>query len=142
MVRLQEILRGDENAPAKRSDCSFPSWWTDENLLVMINVGVDESKSDSSSLLVLSAIVGNTAQMRKMDRSWKHDLNTSGVDYFHAKDHWNASARSYHGISRSHTLPTDLILGYRHLWMKRNIREKRRNDFEANMVHLMVSHFR
>jgi hypothetical protein len=50
--------------------------------------------------LVVSAIVGNTSQMIRMSSSWNRDLKASGVDYFHAKDHWNGSAEQYHGIDR------------------------------------------
>jgi hypothetical protein len=66
----------------------------------VIDVGIDESKFPASPLIVVSAIVGNTALMRKLDAEWKRDLTESGVDYFHAKDHWNGSAKAYHGISR------------------------------------------
>jgi hypothetical protein len=67
----------------------------------VIDVGIDESKSSGSSLLVVSAIVGNTSLMRKFDREWKRDLTAKGVDYFHATEHWNGSSKAYHGISRS-----------------------------------------
>jgi hypothetical protein len=68
---------------------------------LVIDIGIDESKSPPSPLLVLSAVVGNTAVMRKFDREWKRELLASGVDYFHAKEHWNGSSKPYHGVSRA-----------------------------------------
>jgi hypothetical protein len=65
----------------------------------VIDIGIDESLSPPSPKLVVSAIVGNTARMRKLDTEWKRDLADSRVDYFHAKDHWNTFAKPYHGIS-------------------------------------------
>ncbi len=76
----------------------FPSWWRDDDLLTVIDVGIDESKS--GSMLVLSAIVGKTAQMRKLRKAWNEELHRLGVEYFHAKDHWNNRAKAYNGISR------------------------------------------
>lgn len=76
----------------------FPSWWRDEDLVVVIDIGIDESQS--GSMLVVSAIVGNTRSMRKLDSEWRRELNQSGVDYFHAKDHWNPKASAYHGINK------------------------------------------
>jgi hypothetical protein len=78
----------------------LPSWWSDDSTLIVIDIGIDESKSPPSPLLVLSAIVGNTGSMRKLDKEWKRDLSASGVDYFHAKDHWNFQAAPYHDIGR------------------------------------------
>lgn len=78
----------------------FPSWWSEESLLIVVDVGIDESKSSETSLLVVSAIIGNTGQMKKMSKSWSRDLEAIGVDYFHAKDHWNGKSKPYHGIDR------------------------------------------
>ena len=50
---------------------------------------------------MVSAIVGNTGIRRKLDTEWKRELVSSGVDYFHAKEHWNGSSKPYHGISRA-----------------------------------------
>jgi hypothetical protein len=79
----------------------LPSWWRDDSTLIVIDIGIDESKSPPSQLLAVSAIVGNTGVMRKLDKEWKRELTTTGVDYFHAKEHWNGSAKPYHGISRT-----------------------------------------
>jgi hypothetical protein len=76
----------------------FPSWWSDESTLVVIDVGIDESKS--GSLLVVSAIVGKTSPMRKLHISWKSELTEAGIDYFHAKEHWNLKSKAYHGINK------------------------------------------
>jgi hypothetical protein len=65
----------------------------------VIDIGIDESLSPPNPKLVVSAIVGNTQRMKKLDAEWKRDLAESGVDYFHAKDHWNMKAKPYHGIS-------------------------------------------
>jgi hypothetical protein len=75
----------------------FPSWLREESLLIVIDVGIDESKS--GSLLVVSAIVGKTSTMRKLDSEWKREITTAGIDYFHAKEHWNLKSKAYHGIS-------------------------------------------
>lgn len=64
----------------------------------MIDVGVDESKS--GSLLVLSGIVGKTAPMCKLRKAWDGELRRSGVEFFHAKEHWNLRAKPYNGVSR------------------------------------------
>jgi hypothetical protein len=64
----------------------------------VIDIGIDESQS--GSLLVVSAIVGKTPLMRKLSREWKRELAQSGVDFIHAKDHWNMQYKPYHGISR------------------------------------------
>jgi hypothetical protein len=102
-----------------RSIDSFPSWWRDESTLIMIDVGIDESMSPSG-LLVMSAIVGNTGNMRKLDAEWKRDLESNGVEYFHAKDHWNMSAKPYNGLSREsrEILLTKLVrhVHYRYLF--------------------------
>ena len=47
---------------------------------------------------MISAIVGKTALMRKLTVEWKRELATSGVDYFHATEHWNGRSKPYHGI--------------------------------------------
>ena len=46
----------------------------------MIDIGIDESKSGST--LVLSAIIGKTGSMEKLDTEWTCELKRSGVDYF------------------------------------------------------------
>lgn len=78
----------------------FPSWWIDDSNLIVIDIGIDESKSSPNPLLVVSAVVGNTSLMRKLNKEWTRDLENAGVDYFHATEHWNGSAKPYHGISR------------------------------------------
>jgi len=66
----------------------------------VIDIGIDKSKSHVSRLIVVSAIVGNALQMRKLDAEWKRDLIRSGAEYFHATEHWNRSAKAYRGIGR------------------------------------------
>jgi hypothetical protein len=66
----------------------------------VIDIGIDESKPSSGPLLVVSAVVGKTSPMRKLDAEWKAELAKAGVDYFHAKEHWNLRSKAYHGISR------------------------------------------
>ncbi len=39
--------------------------------------------------------------MAKLDAEWKRDLKSAGVDFFHAKEHWNMAAKPYHGISKT-----------------------------------------
>jgi hypothetical protein len=65
----------------------------------VISLGIDESKS--GSLLVLSAIVGKALPMQKLEASWRRDLADSGVEYFHAQEHWNLRSKAYRGISRA-----------------------------------------
>lgn len=76
----------------------FPSWWKDESLLVVIDIGIDESGA-KGNLLVLSAIAGQTARMKKLSKAWAASLDQVGVDYFHAKEHWNRRSKPYHRIS-------------------------------------------
>ena len=83
------------------SATEFPSWWRDDSNLIVIDIGIDESQSRPNPLLVVSAIVGNTAVMRNLDKEWKRELVSSGVDYFHATEHWSGSSKPYHGISRA-----------------------------------------
>jgi hypothetical protein len=64
----------------------------------MIDAGLDESKSDSK-LLVVSAIAGQTSLMKKFSRRWQNALDADNVAFFHAKEHWNKRAKSYHGLS-------------------------------------------
>lgn len=84
--------------PERFSD--FPSWYDDRDILIVIDWGMDESEQQSKNLLVLSAVIGPTAQMKKLKRSWTKTLTQNGVDFFHAKDHWNQKYEPYHGLSR------------------------------------------
>lgn len=65
----------------------------------MVDIGIDESVPKSSDLLIVSAVLGQTALMKKMDSAWSRELRDDGVDFFHAKDHWNAKYAPYHGLS-------------------------------------------
>lgn len=75
----------------------FPSWWSDESWLVVIDIGIEESKFNN--LLVVSAIVGQTSKMKKLSRGWGDDLSANGVDCFDAKEHWNKRSKAYHQLS-------------------------------------------
>ena len=77
----------------------FHSWWKAGDLLVVIDAGLDESRSDSG-LLVVSAVAGQTSQMKKLDKLWSEDLAEDNVDFFHAKEHWNGRSKAYHGLSQ------------------------------------------
>lgn len=79
----------------------FPSWWDEKSTLIVIDCGIDESRTAGKSILVVSAIIGQTANMRKLARAWQKRLNDNGVDFFHAKDHWNLRAKPYHGLSKT-----------------------------------------
>jgi hypothetical protein len=48
---------------------------------------------------VVSSVIGQTALMHKFAEEWARALEMNGVDYFHAKDHWNKRAEPYHGLS-------------------------------------------
>jgi len=65
----------------------------------VIDLGIDESRIAGRNVLVVSAVIGQTSMMRKLAREWKKDLADNGVDYFHAKDHWNGRSKPYHGLS-------------------------------------------
>lgn len=64
----------------------------------MIDLGIDES-GKSGEKLIVSAILGQTARMKKLKSAWDADIGRAGVDFFHAKEHWNRRARPYRGIS-------------------------------------------
>lgn len=64
----------------------------------MIDCGIDESKQSRTSWLVVSAVIGRTKEMRTLKKHWSQDLGAYGVDYFHAKDHWNLKAPNYHNL--------------------------------------------
>jgi hypothetical protein len=76
----------------------FPSWWNDESSLVVIDLGIDES-GKSGDKLIVSALLGQTALMAKMKSKWSKDIGVAGVDFFHAKEHWNKKSKAYHGLS-------------------------------------------
>jgi hypothetical protein len=65
----------------------------------MIDWSMDESGSSNDKTLVVSAVIGQTVLVRKFERDWTRALKDAGVDYFHAKEHWNLRAKAYHGIS-------------------------------------------
>jgi hypothetical protein len=65
----------------------------------MIDWGMDESGDPNQKMLVVSAVIGQSSRMRKLERRWLIDLERYGVDYFHARKHWNLSAGCYHHIS-------------------------------------------
>jgi hypothetical protein len=62
-----------------------------------IDCGVDESERDG--ILVVSAILSKTTMMQKLTRFWSSDLHRMGVEFFHAKEHWNSRAKPYNGLS-------------------------------------------
>lgn len=39
--------------------------------------------------------------MRKLHAEWSSDLECAGIDYFHAKEHWNGAAKPYDRIGRA-----------------------------------------
>ena len=65
----------------------------------MIDIGIDESARQSNRLLTVSAVVGQQSRMRILHKKWKADLVRAGVDYFHAKEHWNFQAKAYNGVN-------------------------------------------
>lgn len=67
----------------------------------MIDVGIDESRAPTTGMLVVSAIVGKAADMLKFRSGWSAELQNAGIDYFHAKEHWNGAAKPYHQIGRN-----------------------------------------
>jgi hypothetical protein len=77
----------------------FPSWMR-KGELVVIDCGMDESLS-SAGILVVSALVGQSSMMARLSKIWQRDLEAFGVDFFHAKEHWNKRSRAYHGLSNA-----------------------------------------
>lgn len=65
----------------------------------MIDCGIDESQPLRQDLIFVSAIIGQTSKMAKLAKAWEAHLNECGVDYFHAKEHWNKRSKAYHGLS-------------------------------------------
>jgi hypothetical protein len=65
----------------------------------MIDWGMDESGVPDKKMPVISAILGQTSKVANLNFRWSAELERYGVDYFHAKDHWNKKARCYRGIS-------------------------------------------
>jgi hypothetical protein len=64
----------------------------------MIDLGIDES-GRSGKTLIVSGLLGQTSRMSKMKTAWNADIMSTGVDYFHAKEHWNRRSKPYAGIS-------------------------------------------
>jgi hypothetical protein len=62
-----------------------PSWWHDEDWLMAVDLGYDESGADDT--LLVSAQMAVTEQAKKLKRQWKSALGN--VEYFHSKDLWN-----------------------------------------------------
>jgi len=54
----------------------FPSWWSDKDLLLVIDCGIDESgtKSKNETLLVVSGHVGKTSNIKRLSSKWNADL--------------------------------------------------------------------
>jgi len=65
----------------------------------VIDIGIDESAPSAQGTLVLSAMIGQTSKMKRLDRKWKADLERYNVAYFHAKEHWNRRSKAYSRIS-------------------------------------------
>ncbi len=79
----------------------FPSWWTEESVLLMIDMFFDESGNAKKHLLVVSAYLGPTGDMRKLTRKWKTHLKDYGVEYFHAKDYRKRHSGVFKHLSRT-----------------------------------------
>jgi hypothetical protein len=97
----------------------FPSWWNDKDWIIVIDVGFDESGTPPKKLLVVSAILGQTSQMRKLAMAWRQDLHESNVEFFHGKEHWNRRSKAYHGLSitkRKELLSR--LIGYIHKYIR------------------------
>jgi hypothetical protein len=76
----------------------FPSWWNNDSILIVIDIGIDESERPPSDLIV-SAVIGHTALMRKFKNKWNADLERYRVEFFHAKDYYSPGAKPYRGLS-------------------------------------------
>jgi hypothetical protein len=90
----------------------LPSWFSDESLLVVIDCAIDESGAKDSkhgNILIVSACVGSTSQMRKLSKGWQSALGE--LPYFHAKDLWKKQSKLFRGMSmnKRDRLLTDLV---------------------------------
>jgi hypothetical protein len=93
-----------------------PSWWEDEDLLMAIDLGYDES--GSGDILIVSAQIAITEQAKKFRRKWRKRLGEAGIPYFHAKEFGNIKHGVFAGLNREEReeLLTDLCkLVHRHV---------------------------
>jgi hypothetical protein len=82
----------------ERKPFIFPSWWSDEGNLFVIDLGIDES-GKSGDRLIVSALLGQTTRMKKLKAKWAAHIAEAGIDFFHAKEHWNGRSKAYRGLS-------------------------------------------
>jgi hypothetical protein len=75
-----------------------PSWWSDEDWLMAIDLGYDESGSGDTLLVSMQLAI--TEQAKKLKRQWKKRLKESGVDYFHSVEFDNMSHGVFAGLTR------------------------------------------
>jgi len=71
----------------------------DEDWLMAIDLGYDESGADDT--LLVSMQLGITEQAKKLKRKWKASLRAAEVDYFHAKEFNNFSYGVFTGLNRN-----------------------------------------
>ncbi|MGA3237557.1 MAG: hypothetical protein ABSG03_14775 [Bryobacteraceae bacterium] len=64
----------------------------------MIDLGIDES-GKSGDRLIVSALLGQTTRMKKLKAKWAAHIAEAGIDFFHAKEHWNGRSKAYRGLS-------------------------------------------
>jgi hypothetical protein len=83
-------------APERDDD---PSWWDDEDWLMAIDLGYDESGSEDT--LLVSMQLGVTEQAKRLKRKWKARLRDAGVEFFHAKEFGNFSHGVFSGMGRN-----------------------------------------
>ena len=79
----------------------LPSWFSDESLLAVIDCAIDESGDKGSrrgNILVVSACVGPTSQMRKLSKGWQSALDEKHLPNFHAKDIWKPQSNLFRGM--------------------------------------------
>lgn len=75
----------------------YPSWWREEEILMAVSIGFDESGSGDT--LLMSAQIGVCQKARKMNTKWKARLKQAHIPFFHSVD-YEKSGGVFRGLSR------------------------------------------
>lgn len=63
-----------------------------------MDLGIDES-GRSGEKLIVSALIGQTTQMKRLKAKWTGKIAEAGIEFFHGKEHWNGRSKAYRGLS-------------------------------------------
>lgn len=80
----------------------FPSWYADEDFVLMLDYGFDES--GKGNRLIVSAQIGRSDRLRRFSRKWQSVLEKADIPYFHSKDFNNYSSGIFKSLDRSERL--------------------------------------